>query len=365
MMPSEARPLVPKRFEKITANGLFHCTTVDCYRAIRADGAIKPNLGDRPHHQGATVASRAFRLKMISLFDQATSPSVSWLKRWLTIHKPITIGIELNREALRGQLVSYEETGKLSTGLMLRGEVCCRGEIPTECITGFLLVPAAHPSLFKRVAGNVLTDEAIKNFEDEVARITQTGHHHTRMPQNLVYLDLEIQRTAEEAGGWKNLHKLGISVAVALSANQLHIFTANEVKELAAFLKAADCVVGYNIRDFDLKVLGGYRGVKTDGIKYLDLMWEIADITGFRIPLASLRAATLGTTPQTDGLELIKLWKKGKIEKVIEGCCNDVLAIGQLHEYGVAHGELFYFKGDSKQRKKIKVDWSSPKRTPR
>ena len=358
MITQQKQPaIVHPQVRDFTIGGLFHCTNVDCYKAIRADGRIKPNLGDRPHHQGVTPCSRVFKLGMISLFHPFNEREFGWLGSWLRSHKPITIGIELNRRALASRLVFYDQAKLLTTGIMLPGEVGCRGDISVEFITGFLLVSSKHPSFFKRISGNSLSDAEIQNFENEVANIGPNRQHHRRMSKNPVYLDVEIQRTAEEAGGWQNLHKLGISVAVALSANQLQIFTEKEVKKLAAVLEAADCVVGYNIRDFDLKVIGGYRGVKTEGIKYLDLMWEIAKVTGFRIPLSNLRAATFGLAPQTDGLELIKLWKKGRIEKVIEGCCNDVLAIRQLHEYGIAHGEVFYFKANSKRRTKIKVDW--------
>lgn len=175
----------------------------------------------------------------------------------------------------------------------------------------------------------------------------------------VIYLDIEIQRTAPEVGGWDNLHKVGVAVAVAFSAetNQLHIFTEKEIKKLRALLEAANCVIGYNIVNFDFKVLKGYRQMSLDHVKCFDLMTDIASVTGFRIPLASLRAATLRAAPQRDGLDMIKLWKKGKIEKVIEGCCNDVLAMRSLHEYGITHGEVFYFPGDSKRRRRIKVAW--------
>jgi hypothetical protein len=170
-MHSGNRPqLANKKLAQIIKAGLFHCTSVDCYKAIRSDGAIKPNLGDRPHHQGATVASRCFRLGMISLFDAMDDQKCSWLKVWLRIHEPVTIAIELNREALCGRILSCKEAGKLTSGLTLPGEVCCQGEISVQCIVGFLLVSTARPSLFKRISGSALSDEAIKRFGDEITQ---------------------------------------------------------------------------------------------------------------------------------------------------------------------------------------------------
>ena len=94
----------------------------------------------------------------------------------------------------------------------------------------------------------------------------------------VIYLDVEIQRTAPEVGGWDNLHKVGVAVAVALSAetNQLHIFTEKEIKKLSPLLQAADCVIGYNIVNFDFKVLNGYRQMSLDHVKCFDLMGSVS-----------------------------------------------------------------------------------------
>ena len=181
---------------------------------------------------------------------------------------------------------------------------------------------------------------------------------------SFVYLNVETQRRAIDVDGWYP-HKMGVSIAVALAANRLHIFTENDIQQLVPVLESARCVVGWNIKGFDFKVLAGYRSVNLERVWCLDLMEEVGKITGIRAMLSAVSAATLGTEPSTDSLELIKLWKAGKIEKVVEGCCDGVLTIKALHEYGRDHGELFYFLGSSKRRKRIKVDWTTPKKRKR
>src|SRR4051812_43252304 len=111
-----------------SVSGFVHCTTVKNFRAIRRDGMINPNLGDRPHQHGVSHVSRCFRLGATSLFDAAEKRS--WLRTWLTAHKPLTVAIMFDRESLdSSKLLSCAEARKLTPGIMLPGEVCYRGEI--------------------------------------------------------------------------------------------------------------------------------------------------------------------------------------------------------------------------------------------
>ena len=206
----------------------------------------------------------------------------------------------------------------------------------------------------------------LKNFNvylerarDEVLRqIDCDGPvHEIRGGKFIVYLDVEPQRTAESVSG--NLDKVGVSVAAAYSpnANQLRIFTEENICDLSAILKEADVVAGYNILHFDLAVLRGYKAVSFENVQILDLMQEVEKDLGHRIPLSNFRAATLGHAPEHDGLDMIKFWQNGEKEKVIEGCCNDVLAMCALHEYGMSHGEIFYFAGTTQRLTRLKVNW--------
>ncbi len=178
---------------------------------------------------------------------------------------------------------------------------------------------------------------------------------------SVVYLSLETRRTAFEVGGWYP-EKLGVSVAIALTSNRLHIFTEKDIGKLAALLAAAECVIGYNVVDFDFKVLAGCRGANLENVRCLDLMKNIESAAGRRVSLGSLRTATLKTAQVSNGLENVQLWKKRQIAKVIEDCCNTVLAIKALHEYGRDHDELFYSRDNGPRRKRIKVNWDHPKR---
>ena len=179
--------------------------------------------------------------------------------------------------------------------------------------------------------------------------------HMTAKP--IIYFDLETQRTAAEAGGWDKIHKMCVSVAVALSSNELRVFTETDIKGVVPILESARAVIGYNIVGFDFRVLAGYRGINLSKVKAVDMMVDVSKSCGLRLGIDALTKATLGITKESDGLQMIKLWQQGRIEKVIEGCCNDVLMMKALHEYGCEHGKVFYYPEGSKRRKSIAVDW--------
>jgi len=185
------------------------------------------------------------------------------------------------------------------------------------------------------------------------------GCRDERTGERLIYLDVETQRTAASVGGWDKLDKLGVSVAVTYSPKlyELKIFAEHNLDELSAILHEADTVVGYNVIDFDFKVLQGYKQADVSNLHVFDLMLEIQKALGHRLPLSNLRAATLGYAPQYDALDMVKFWVLGDMEKVFEGCCSDVLAMLALHQYGITHGEVLYFAGADKRLTKLKVDW--------
>jgi len=180
------------------------------------------------------------------------------------------------------------------------------------------------------------------------------------MKKNNIYLDLETLRSAESVGGWDKLDKLGVAVAVTYSPglHQLGIFTEDNLGEMTTALQEADVVVGYNLINFDLKVLQGYKELNISNLHVCDLMLEVEKALGHRLSLCNLRAATLGHTPQFDGLEMTKLWENGEKEKVIECCCNDVLAMHALHQHGITRGEVLYYAGPDQELTTLKVNWS-------
>jgi len=66
------------------------------------------------------------------------------------------------------------------------------------------------------------------------------------MARDLVYFDLETQRTANDAGGWDRKGNMQMSVGVIYSTRRerYEIFPETRVHDLIDRLRAADLVIG-------------------------------------------------------------------------------------------------------------------------
>lgn len=178
------------------------------------------------------------------------------------------------------------------------------------------------------------------------------------MAKNIVYFDLETQRSAGEVGGWDRKRDMLMSVGVTYSTGtgQYKIFGEAEVNDLIKELTRADRVIGFNIINFDYEVLSHYSPLDLRAVPTLDLMADLEKTLGHRLSLDSLAKPTLAAPKIADGLTALKWWKEGKLIEIAEYCCFDVKITKELHEYGRDRGEVFYVDR-SGQKRSVKVKW--------
>jgi len=177
-------------------------------------------------------------------------------------------------------------------------------------------------------------------------------------PKNIVYFDLETQRTANDVGGWDKKSAMGISLGVTYSTigGRYEIFSEARVPELISLLSRADLVIGYNNRRFDYEVLMGYTILDLPHhLPTLDLLEVVEKAAGHRLSLDSVAQATLGVGKTGDGLDAIRWYREGKFLEIAEYCCYDVKVTKLVHEYAVQHGELHYSDRFGR-RQTLKVD---------
>src|SRR5471032_1887594 len=76
------------------------------------------------------------------------------------------------------------------------------------------------------------------------------------MSRDIVYFDLETQRTANDVGGWDKKRDMGMSLGVTYSTRlgEYRIFSEKRVDDLVDQLLRADLVVGFNVVNFDYEV---------------------------------------------------------------------------------------------------------------
>jgi len=162
--------------------------------------------------------------------------------------------------------------------------------------------------------------------------------------KNIVYFDLETQKSADEVGGWSHISRMGMSVGVIYSTarGEYRIFGERQVNDLIKELQRADLVVGFNHVRFDYEVLHGYTTLDLRQLPALDMMLDLQDKLQHRLSLDSIATATFGVEKTAEGMQAIQWFKEGKMLEIAEYCCYDVKLTRLVHEYGTQHRRVFY-----------------------
>jgi len=176
--------------------------------------------------------------------------------------------------------------------------------------------------------------------------------------KNLVFFDLETQKSADEVGGWGNIREMRMSVGVTYNtANQeYNIYGEPQVDHLLTELQRADLVVGFNHVKFDYEVLHHYTVFDLRQIPSLDLMIDLQKKLQHRLSLDAVASATLGVEKTAEGLQAIKWFREGKLMEIAEYCCFDVKITKMVYDYGATYKQVF-FDDRFGRRQKVEVDW--------
>jgi DEAD/DEAH box helicase domain-containing protein len=177
-------------------------------------------------------------------------------------------------------------------------------------------------------------------------------------PRKIVFFDVETQRTFDEVGGRQNLHKLGLAAAVTYdsASGEYRSYTEDEAQALVDELASADLVVGFNVLSFDYEVLKPYTDFPLHTLPTVDMLRDVHLALGFRLPLQALAEATLDESKSADGLQSVRWFRQGEIDKVIEYCQHDVEITRRLYEHGREHGHLLYWDRQGRMQE-VYVNW--------
>ena len=163
--------------------------------------------------------------------------------------------------------------------------------------------------------------------------------------RNIVYFDLETQKSADEVGGWDKIRDMRMSVGVTYSTQRgdYRIYGEKQVNELIEELRRADLVVGFNTVRFDYEVLVGHNPFfDPQQVPSLDMLVELQKTLAHRLSLDSIATASLGVEKTAEGLQAIRWFKEGRLVEIAEYCCYDVKITKLVHEYGVQNRQLHY-----------------------
>ncbi|MEK7643110.1 MAG: ribonuclease H-like domain-containing protein [Patescibacteria group bacterium] len=176
-----------------------------------------------------------------------------------------------------------------------------------------------------------------------------------------VVIDIETEKEFREVGGKDNMHLLGVTVVgtYRYDTNEYYAFEKEESKNLEVLLSQTPCIIGFNVKHFDIPVLAPHVSIDLSVIPVLDLMDDVERHLGFRVSLDNLCHMTLRKRKSGMGLEAISWWRNGEKEKVKEYCLNDVLLTKELYEFGRQHGFVICETRD-RGVQRIPVNWAAP-----
>jgi DEAD/DEAH box helicase domain-containing protein len=176
--------------------------------------------------------------------------------------------------------------------------------------------------------------------------------------EDIIFFDLETQKSAEEVGGWENKRAMRLSVAVTynLRKGRFEVFTEDKIGDFLQELLVADLIIGFNIKRFDYAVLSRYTTFDLEKVPTLDILEVVRKRLGFRLSLDHLSQSTLGYGKIGTGLDALRWFREGRMDRLTDYCKHDVKIVRELYEYGKEHGYLL-FKDRNERTLRIPVSW--------
>lgn len=185
-----------------------------------------------------------------------------------------------------------------------------------------------------------------------------------------VVVDVEIQRTIEEVGGWDATEKMGVAVACVWDYRtaRMRVYGPEDVLALRERLLKADRISGYNIFNFDFPVIWGiakpdwlasspkdaaakpdYAALKTMlRPKTDDVLRRIWQAQGFDpdkwqpgmggTKLDDVAGTTLGSRKIGEGAMAPVWYQKGLVQRVCNYCADDVAIERDLTDFVDRYG---------------------------
>ena len=166
----------------------------------------------------------------------------------------------------------------------------------------------------------------------------------TDPPRGYGVFDLETRRSAAEVGGWHRAEQMGISVAVIFDGREDRFFTYREEQapQLLDHLFSLELVVGFNNKRFDNRVLSPYSERPLSQLPSLDILELVYRQLGYRLSLDRLAEQTLGVKKSGDGLQALRWFNNGEMEKLADYCRQDVQITRDLFLFGLRQQHLLF-----------------------
>ena len=171
----------------------------------------------------------------------------------------------------------------------------------------------------------------------------------------------EVVLDIETIGDIKKFSELKVTVVSVYEyeTDKYTSFEEHELGNLWPIFENAERLIGYNSEHFDLPILNKYYTGDLMQFPHLDLLKVIKESSGKRYKLNDVAKATLQIEKSADGLQAMKWFEEGKIDKIKKYCEQDVKVTKDLYDYG-AQNKMIYYPTLTGDILPIGIDFSFP-----
>jgi len=176
---------------------------------------------------------------------------------------------------------------------------------------------------------------------------------------NTIVFDVETKRSFQEAGTQRP-GDLGISFvgAYETNTNKYYSFFEDEFDGLWKLLRKADRVVGFNSNHFDIPAIAAIAPFSLDNLLSLDIYEDVYRVVKQeRISLNRLAIPTLKIRKSGHGLDAVKYYREGNLDKLRKYCLQDVKVTWELFKFGTEKQFVLLLE-KSGMITQIPVNWS-------
>jgi hypothetical protein len=180
-------------------------------------------------------------------------------------------------------------------------------------------------------------------------------------PKRTIVLDLETKK-AFDGSDRSRLESLGVSVVglYRYDTDRYETYDESEFSKLSTLLAQTELVIGFNTNRFDLPVLQPHVRVPLRKIRSLDLLEEMRLVLGHRVSLNTVARATLGRQKIASGMDAIRFYQRGEMDRLRRYCLDDVRLTREVYEYGCQHGKVIILSKFGSNRIDVPVRWGEP-----
>ncbi|MFH0804199.1 MAG: ribonuclease H-like domain-containing protein [Candidatus Zambryskibacteria bacterium] len=177
-----------------------------------------------------------------------------------------------------------------------------------------------------------------------------------------IVFDIETSNSFQDVGS-NNPADLSISVVgiYEYEGDKYSTFLVEEFGKLWTIIENTDQFITFNGDHFDIPLLNKYYPGDLFKIKSVDLLKELQKSAGRRMKLDQVAEGTLNTNKTGHGLDAIKWWRDGEVEKVKNYCLDDVRITKDLYEHALKNNKLIFKEGGNLNEVKLDTSgWEIP-----